>query len=524
MGRGNGLPVDRRLVFRMEQEDLLIGRVVRRDIVEDEEVERHLGVVGIVDREHPTVEPRQTRPGNVGGGNVAGKVGVNRRRLFGVCVNVLHARHRAGIVGAVRPGRERTDLARLLLSVDRRTGLQNDRVVRDGRLVVLRVMVRSIRVVGTGVARKESLVVDLERARVGVIVVPRHAPADLHHDRRGFVESPRALRDHLPEPGAVVGDQIQIVVAAVLIPDGVPRLQDQVENIVDIGVILERRPTHRRIVVEEVRRDHTVKAERSQRLAARSALVVALFKHPVVTVGDVDVGGTHDLFHISFARVGERAGRGFDEPRAPEVGAEAQRHIVGDPLRNVTRLVVDVADRDELLVEAPRDKVPPAGVLVVDRDGKREVVAQDLPLGAVPRHRLLCRRREADFHAFAGVVRARNDLLLDAENDLFLVGRREKIVAPVVDARGGEHNVPVLAFLVARHRLDIDGFQIVFDRVDRPVAREQIPGQPVVERKRLDVVQDFLVVVVGPVRFVVAGVACGGGKNTVGGIIDVSKE
>ena len=86
----------------------------------------------------------------------------------------------------------------------------------DRRLVVVLVVIRFVFVVVARIAREQRLVVDLERARVGVIVVRRHPASDLHQGRRLRtvpIIVPNGMGNDLSEPAAVVLDQGHIGMA-----------------------------------------------------------------------------------------------------------------------------------------------------------------------------------------------------------------------------------------------------------------------------------------------------------------------
>ena len=507
----------------MEQEHLLILAVLRRHVVVDEEVERHVGVPGIVDREHPAVaalhigggtrrpehRPEQgiDRRRAVGVGDIPGDVGVGRLGLRRIGIPVGKAGRGPHLVGTALPGGEGGGLGRLFLSQDRVPVLQYDRVVGDRRLMIETVVVRLVLVVVARVAREQGLVEDLEGTRIRVVVVRRRAVPDLHIDRGG-VAVPRTVRDHLPEPAAVVEDQIQPVVARARRAGRALRFQDHVVGRGEIGVVREVRPAHCDRVVEQVRRDHRGQRHLLHRLFARSPLMVALGEDDGLrVVGDflrgMRVRGTHHLLHIRRV-IGELPGRGFEQPRAPEVGAEADGQVGRDALRIIARLVVFVADGDVLLVDPPGNVLVPGGFVVVDRDRKRKIVAQDLPFAPVPRDRALLGRREPDLHIGTA-------LLFDADDELLFVGGGQEVIAPVVDLRRREHHLAVAAAGVAGVR-DLEIGDELLHHPDRVVAVERDAGHLVQIRLRPDGLQDLFHVIFAVVPL---GVSLGHARRIV---------
>ena len=269
------------------------------------------------------------------------------------------------------------------------------------------------------------------------------------------------------------------------------RTADQVFDVVraDRVVRIELRITL--LVIFEVRAHGRVVEEigGQERVAAvldESAVVcVVVARGERVSVRQfVGVDRPHDLLHPRLV-VGHHAGRRLDQDPGVEVGREADADVERRALRHHPCGIVVVARRDVLGVKTSADVVPPAGILVVDRDGEREIIAQQLEFAAVSRDRILSRGREAHLHL--AVVAA---LVLNARDDLGLIRRGEQIVAPVVDAGGDEHRQSVLPFGVARDAGKIHRVQVVLDRQDRRIPRDLVPGQPVIERQRLDLVED----------------------------------
>ena len=100
--------------------------------------------------------------------------------------------------------------------------------------------------------------------------------------------------------------------------------------------------------------------------------------------------------------------------------------------------------------------------------------------------------------------------MLNARDDLIPVGLGHQRIAPVVNARHPVHDVAHRPFGIGLETLDVDGFEIVFRRQDRLVARDLVAREPVVKRERHDVREHLTVEVVGAV----AAVFVGGGKRT----------
>lgn len=209
---------DVRFVSGVQEEGLFVTARVGGDIVEDEEIHRDLGVVGVVDDQHPARDLRYRR-GGVRRGDIAGNVGVGRRRLRLIGVAVGDAGHLAGLVGVALPvGEVRVGQPLLPAAVIAAVGRGESRVVdqqtvvRDRRLVVILMVRVSVIVVDAGIARQHCLVEDLERAGVVVVVVCHRALSDLHQHRR-LASLPSVPGNDLPEPAAVIEDEVHPLVA-----------------------------------------------------------------------------------------------------------------------------------------------------------------------------------------------------------------------------------------------------------------------------------------------------------------------
>ncbi len=86
--------------------------------------------------------------------------------------------------------------------------------MRDGRLMIFRVVRRSVGIVAAGVTRQEGFVVNLERTGVGVIVVGGRLASDLHKDG-GVVLGPAVVRDDTGFKSAVIRDVTHVVITVV---------------------------------------------------------------------------------------------------------------------------------------------------------------------------------------------------------------------------------------------------------------------------------------------------------------------
>ena len=109
----------------------------------------------------------------------------------------------------------------------------------------------------------------------------------------------------------------------------------------------------------------------------------------------------------------------------------------------------------------------------------------------MPRDRALPRGREAHLHLAAVAA-----LVLDARDELRLVGVGQKVVAPVVDQCHIEHRLAVGALGVAVAALDLEGGEVVLGDLDRLVAVESDAGHLIDERLPDGDVEDALAVVV----------------------------
>ena len=84
--------------------------------------------------------------------------------------------------------------------------------MRDGCLVVFLEVVRAVGVVVTGIARKEALVVDLERAYVTVVVVRGYSAAYLHKNACS-TRAPVGVSYHLAKISAIVAYKVKLLKA-----------------------------------------------------------------------------------------------------------------------------------------------------------------------------------------------------------------------------------------------------------------------------------------------------------------------
>ena len=505
---GHGVAVDRRFGRGMEQERLLERRIGRRDPVKDEEEQRDVVVPGI---EYRKEAARDLGDGRlvVGGGDITRQIRVGRFGLRRVGVAGLPARHGPRFVfPIVFPDREIVALPAVDLpaavvppvGVGLRGVVDQKAVVRDRRLVVPVVVRIAVFIVGTRVAGEHRPVKDLKLSRVVVLVVGGGTAADLHQHRR-LIVPPVVPGDDLPEPAAVIKNERHPLVTVGRRPK--PRRgTDQIDRragprgevVAEVGIVrlagFELRP--HRPVVEEIGRKERDLPEVGEGAVGR--MVVA--RGEGAPAGQlVGIRRPRDPLHIGFV-VGERIGRRPDEQRRKEVGGVADLDVKRRALRIEPGAVKLPPDGDELGVEPPADEIPPAGVFVVNCDGKRQVVAQDLILGAVPRDRALPRRGKADLHPRAALVFALAALVLYARHDLPFVEVGEQVVAPVVDAGGGEGYVAELAALIAPDVAEIHRFEDVLDRIDRVIARKADAVRGVVEGKRLDLSQNRIVEVV----------------------------
>ena len=281
---------DRRLLDRVEQEDRAVGRVLRFNMVVDEEVRLDVVAPGVEHRQHPSRDlVRDVRVVRLR--DIARNIGVDGG-LAGVTVGVTgRLTHR---VGTALPSGKRARFGEMPLLQGRetrartRTG-KDDRVVRDGSLMVLDVMRRAVTVVIAGIPGKQTLVVDLEGAGVAVIVVRRRAVADLHQDRH-VVRRPAGVRDDLSEVTAVIEDQVKFGVA-VSRRFGRSHAGPELEDVGRIGVARRLRPRGDRRVAEEMggnlRRERELVQRLGHLLFKVAVLVVALVEEEVFTVDDI---------------------------------------------------------------------------------------------------------------------------------------------------------------------------------------------------------------------------------------------
>ena len=506
----HGLAVDRRFGHGVKQEGLLVVGVLRRDVVENEEEHRDVRVLRVEDGEH-SARDLACRRTLVGGGDIAGDIGVVRLRLFGVGVPGGVARHLADLERTVLPvGEARVTqpplTSRIVPAVGRRKRrvVDQDAVVRDGRLMIVAVVILVVLNVGAGVAREDLAVKDLELSRVVVVVVRDGTLPDLHQDSR-LIVAPTVAGDHLAHPAAVIKDQIHPFAATCRRLQtrrgadqvfGNRRGRGHVAGEVGVGtavhppaVIVFKLRAHRRVVedVRGIERDVSVIDETAVGNVVVAAVESDAVRSVVAPRQFVRVDRACDLLHILFALVGEGPGRRLDQPHRVEFGNELGTDVERNPLRHHLRFQERFTDGDVFLVEPSGDHIPPAGVLVVDRDGKGKIVAQDHKPGTVSRNGVGARRRKTDGVGDRHPDLA--DLFLYAENDLLTVGRRHKVVAPVVDASRDIHREPVVAVgdvVVPRPAVG-QGFESVFQRVDRVVTRDLVSGQFIVERQGLHI-------------------------------------
>ena len=169
---------------------------------------------------------------------------------------------------------------------------------------------------------------------------------------------------------------------------------------------------------------------------------------------------------------GERglAGGGPQHPGREGIRAESRGNVGTRALRSHIRLIVVISHGYELVVYSSADVVPPGVVVSPNRNGKGEIIAQDYVLAGVPDNCAAARGREADLGLTACLVLALAEAVLNARDELDLVLLGEKIVAPVVDEGRCEHNVAVVAALVAGYILNVEALQHVFHIVDGLIA------------------------------------------------------
>ena len=347
-------------------------------------------------------------------------------------------------------------------------------VMRNSCLVEVLGVIVTVVVIHTAVGGKHTLVVDLERTRIVVLVVGGGALLDTHKHRRRCRVVPGCADDVLTEGRAVILNELHSLVSILCGLDVCRRgkseeyrSRESLEvggecRALEVGCLSQHS-----LVGVEICGDvgHIGKCARLLSVAA------------VVAVGEDHAGrvfiseeGSDGVLHTD---VGVSSRGDLDDPRRVEIADVSCGCVAGALMCNARPEVV-VTNLDVVVADFCRDVVPPRGILIVDRGSEGKIISEDLILRAVSGYRALLRGWEAHLHFCAAGVAATAQTVLNACDELNLVLLGEKIVAPVVDQRRCEHSVAVLSALIGGNLLYIKRLQEILHIVNCLIAVELV--------------------------------------------------
>ena len=335
-------------------------------------------------------------------------------------------------------------------------------------------------VIATAAGREASLIVDAEGSRILMLVVGGRSLLDAEHRRASVRIVPCAMGDILSKRIAVILQKIHAGIAILSCLKVREAAQGNVEGRGEIVGIGAEHPLAEQILCPA---EHGGVGKEVGRNEGKMQVLLDVFRASRAIAVREDKAArafiakqtAHGLLKPD---VGMRADDGLQNPCRVEIrdvpGLDVKpRSLLGDP-----RTIIVVSDLHVIVINARGNVAPPGIVFFIDRGGKGEIVAQDLPLRAMPRNRALIGGREADLHFAQGsdlsaddpLGRAGRDSVFNPGDQLTLVLVCQKRIAPIVYAGRDEHHVAKLAALIGIDIPKIKGEKEVLERIDRLIA------------------------------------------------------
>ena len=264
-------------------------------------------------------------------------------------------------------------------------------VVRDGSLMI-EVGVRcAVAVINTAVGGEHSLVVDLERTRVKMLVVCGGSLLDTHEYgyRRRII--PLGMSEILTERRAVVVYEIHVLVSVIRRLDIGKTRESHKKRRVNSDVALAALVI---LCYDIVANEELCLCEHSRIVKEVSRNVCDVDKSLCINVVAVAVTVVEELtglkligkstpYNVFYTNVGVLAGRGLEDPSREDIANESCGDIYACTLGSHARLIVVVTNGNVLGVNSAADVLPPGVIVAVNCNCEGEIVTKNHVLARV---------------------------------------------------------------------------------------------------------------------------------------------